>query len=1318
MSSSSTFGTESDNAETITFIKLYDDHESEIKYVYHLSDIHIRNNQRHAEYNEVFERTYKKIRTMIGDRVMSSLIVVTGDIVHAKTEMSPESISVVYYFFKNLSDIAPVILIPGNHDCNLSNRNRMDALTPIVDDIGKLTNLYYLKNTGIYQYQNILFGVTSIFDNMLISANKIDKNIWKKMKHKNKYKIALYHGPVHGAKTDVGYRMNNTELVAEDFAGYDYVMLGDIHMYQYMNKEKTVAYAGSLIQQSYGESIDNHGFLKWDLRDGDSELIKIRNDYGFCTVRIVDGKMENANIPIKPRIRFITENTNQMQYQEILSALEKEYEICEIVKETSFKTKMVLQNSPSKKKKKKISACKTQEEIIQQYLKNKINNDKEIDGIIDLHQKIYQKIFEEKKDQVFDVMHNSTKKQKWNILVLKFSNMISYGKNNIIDFQNYDPNQIIGIMAPNHYGKSAILDIILFCLFDKCSRGERKDILNKNQNDMYCSLLFRVGRQRYFIERIGKRNKNGLTVKIDVNFFSVTIDENGQEVKESLNGLKPSETNNKIVDLIGDYDDYLLTCFCLQNNQNKKGGNFIDMTHLQKKEYLQDILKLNVFEDCYNMAKDTLKKLSGQIETMEQCKINTESLRDLKSTAIALTKEIKQLHFAKTYKEDIQSLTNGVVELYKNNPMHKIDELSIYKLDTEQEILQTIDKINQKIDNFDNEELDVDAIKEEIATQKKQIIRFENDIDSIQKGIDDKQRELGKVMAKLVTIPDNHYNVNIHELAKEKERVMKRIDEINEKLEQFDNFNDIEEKNNEMICIEEEIQMLKEQLFFVKSYDYDFDSLVEEEGNVRDSLYTLVIKNMGRRIVSSERKNKIMFEMHLRKKFRKLVQINANGITDPDLLALNLEWLEDDDEWNSKNLKLLETDDSDDKLIDKLFDERRSIIDKLEEVRVAQIDRICNDNIQRQIDTLTQNVSYLKKFANYKKEIKNLHVEKKLLVDKLQSLSEKIIQFDNNVVYDESNKQHNSSIQDIKFLIRETNNKKLDLICEKKTIVQEINSKEKMIQDNEKQNKDFERFKCHLKLINKYYLSFIHWKFRSDTYKEWESNKREIDIEMTKINYDIESKTRSLKDCKNKIEEYMVFRKKYDEKSEEINLYQLYVQIMNYNGLPYEMLKTYLPLIEADTNQILHSMVNFSIEFMFYDESLVDEQKEKNMKSNMGSVNINICYQNMKPYNATLASGFERFIIGLAIRMTLGSISLTAKPNFLIIDEGWSCLDSENLNNVGSIMNYIKSQYEHVIIISHLDELKNQADYSICIDRRNGYSKVDTNRTHLKKIKN
>ena len=48
---------------TAPFIKLINSNKIEIKYIYHLSDIHIRNTQRHDEYKEIFERTYQKIKS-------------------------------------------------------------------------------------------------------------------------------------------------------------------------------------------------------------------------------------------------------------------------------------------------------------------------------------------------------------------------------------------------------------------------------------------------------------------------------------------------------------------------------------------------------------------------------------------------------------------------------------------------------------------------------------------------------------------------------------------------------------------------------------------------------------------------------------------------------------------------------------------------------------------------------------------------------------------------------------------------------------------------------------------------------------------------------------------------------------------------------------------------------------------------------------------------------------------------------------------------------------------------------------------------------
>src|SRR4051794_39088254 len=84
---SSSENTESTDNKSTSFIKLKDDGKTEIAYVYHISDIHIRNTQRHTEYKEVFERTYQKLRTLVGSNKKKSLIVLTGDIMHTKTEL-------------------------------------------------------------------------------------------------------------------------------------------------------------------------------------------------------------------------------------------------------------------------------------------------------------------------------------------------------------------------------------------------------------------------------------------------------------------------------------------------------------------------------------------------------------------------------------------------------------------------------------------------------------------------------------------------------------------------------------------------------------------------------------------------------------------------------------------------------------------------------------------------------------------------------------------------------------------------------------------------------------------------------------------------------------------------------------------------------------------------------------------------------------------------------------------------------------------------------------------------------------------------------
>ncbi|HON96636.1 MAG TPA: metallophosphoesterase [Bacteroidales bacterium] len=96
----------------------------------------------------------------------NSIIIITGDLFHTKLELSPEAIDMAGLYLTELSNILPTFVITGNHDANLSNKNRLDALTPIIELIdGK--NLFYLRDTDWYNYDNLNFWVASVFDERL-----------------------------------------------------------------------------------------------------------------------------------------------------------------------------------------------------------------------------------------------------------------------------------------------------------------------------------------------------------------------------------------------------------------------------------------------------------------------------------------------------------------------------------------------------------------------------------------------------------------------------------------------------------------------------------------------------------------------------------------------------------------------------------------------------------------------------------------------------------------------------------------------------------------------------------------------------------------------------------------------------------------------------------------------------------------------------------------------------------------------------------------------------------------------------------------------
>lgn len=195
---------------------------TEVKQIIHVADIHIRNLKRHKEYKELFKKFITDVKRIVKAEP-NTVVYIGGDVAHTKTDMSPELIDMMSYLFESLSNITDVLLIAGNHDTNLNNNSRLDALSPVVNLINKFnTRLHYLKKSEIYRFADTDFAVFSLLDGKkIIPASECTA----------KHKIALYHGATSKAVLDSGMVLNSGVNI-EIFDGYDMALLGDLHKLQ------------------------------------------------------------------------------------------------------------------------------------------------------------------------------------------------------------------------------------------------------------------------------------------------------------------------------------------------------------------------------------------------------------------------------------------------------------------------------------------------------------------------------------------------------------------------------------------------------------------------------------------------------------------------------------------------------------------------------------------------------------------------------------------------------------------------------------------------------------------------------------------------------------------------------------------------------------------------------------------------------------------------------------------------------------------------------------------------------------------------------
>ena len=163
----------------------------------------------------------------------------------------------------------------------------------------------------------------------------------------------------------------------------------------------------------------------------------------------------------------------------------------------------------------------------------------------------------------------------------------------------------------------------------------------------------------------------------------------------------------------------------------------------------------------------------------------------------------------------------------------------------------------------------------------------------------------------------------------------------------------------------------------------------------------------------------------------------------------------------------------------------------------------------------------------------------------------------------------------------------------------------------------------------------------------------------------------------------------YDRLQMEYKAYDFLLRATSWRGIPTHVMSKQLPAINAELAKILSDVTGFTIELE------VDER----------NTNIFINYgDSRRPVEC--ASGMEKMVSSMALRVAMSNVSSLSKSDMFIVDEGFGALDPHNIESVVGLLHRLKRYYRLILVISHVEFIKDSVDEVIEITRNGVDSKV------------
>lgn len=667
-----------------------------------LSDIHIHKSiERHNEYKQVFNNLYNKLDENCNTQ--STLIIICGDLVHNKNDLHPNQITLLISLFKKLIKYGDVIIINGNHDINLS--NSISSISIFSEFNNKI---HFIDETGIYNFDNVDITVIDIKDlnngyeqhindpDSILNDIECNSDITNVLCIHKYIRDGMTNSYFNKNEYPVSKNLCSKEILPNYFDKFDIVCLGDIHHPQFLRKN--IAYSGSLIQQNYGEHPNYHGFIEWDCNKSniDGKFHLVYNDTGYFKLNVQEilkytfkeicdtyfFNRKNLNIELCCEYDFMY-STELIEFKNNF----KQYLLSNSYNLYSY-THILIQND-----KYDLRLVNDKIDNVNMYYNETKLLDIQNEWIKTYYQSIQKEYCIEKMIELNKVIYENTHKDGTNKLQihsahfrfeqLKFKNVLCFETHYNDFFVINFTNGVIAIDGENYSGKSSILDILCFILFEETTRGKAKkqDIMNKNSKSFHIECILYKNNEKYCITYQCNRKevKSKKSSKVTYNYPSTRklykFDECNQMIEINF------ETNgysflNEIT-----FDDFIKSYVLIQNNL----FGWLDDGPTERDKFLKKLCRWDDIDVQYKECLKILLEKEKEMKAIDKQKNDTyQIVQKYKSNLITIDYEqqLKSLEEQKVeyllYLKEIEKSDYDIQNYDINSIRRKYNDTKIY----------------------------------------------------------------------------------------------------------------------------------------------------------------------------------------------------------------------------------------------------------------------------------------------------------------------------------------------------------------------------------------------------------------------------------------------------------------------------------------------------------------------------------------------------------------------------------------------------------------------------------------------------------------